>query len=241
MLSVGVDLSAEEPNTWLASLEWGSGGAEVVALERAVGNARIVEVAVGADKVGIDCPFGWPAPFVEFVAEHLAGDVAARGGVPIEWRRRLAYRMTDRFVTERTGLRPLSVAADRIGHAAMRCAALLAELVAAGVPVDRSGVQGAVAEVYPAGALAIWQLRHRGYKHTANRAHLDALVTDLQRRAPWLRWGAFESRCRETDDAFDAVIAALNARAVALGLTVAPLPGDQQLMAEREGWPRTDR
>jgi predicted nuclease with RNAse H fold len=235
MRTVGVDLSAEERNTWSATLDWRSGGARIVALEPAVGNARIVEATVGADKVGIDCPFGWPVPFVDFVAEHRNGAVAARTGLPIDWRRELAYRATDRFVIEHSGLRPLSVAADRIGHAAMRCAALLAELAAAGVSVDRSGVGGAVVEVYPAAALATWGLRFRGYKGAANLAILDELVTDLQVRAPWLQWGEFEPRCREVDDAFDAVIAALNARTVVLGLTLPP-PADQQRLAEREGW-----
>ena len=49
---------------------------------------------------------------------------------------------------ERTGLTPLSVAADRIGLTAMRAAGTLSRLAAEGRPVDRAG-NGIVVEVYP--------------------------------------------------------------------------------------------
>jgi hypothetical protein len=185
--------------------------------------------------VGIDCPFGWPVPFVEFVREHLDGDVAARTGAPIDWRRDLAFRSTDRAVTAETGLYPLSVSADRIAHAAMRCAALLSALVAAGVSVDRSGVQGSVVEVYPAASLKVWEHVHRGYKTAANRPNLDSLVTSLVATSPWLTFGAFEAQCRQVDDAFDAVVASLSARAAAVGLT-SPPPASLMRVAQREGW-----
>jgi hypothetical protein len=57
--------------------------------------------------------------------------------------------LTDEAVRAETGLIPLSVAADRIGHAAMRCAGLLAQLARRGQSVDRCG-RGVVVEVYPA-------------------------------------------------------------------------------------------
>lgn len=235
MRTIGVDLSAEQTRTWMATLEWRAGSASLVALESLVGNTRIVEATRDAAKVGIDCPFGWPVPFVQFVQEHQAGDVAARAGLPIEWRRTLAYRRTDLFVTGHTGQRPLSVAADRIAHPAMRCAALLAELAAAGEAVDRTGLAGKAVEVYPAASLRIWGLTDRGYKRAANLANLDALVSQLLAAAPWLRLGEFERACRDSDDAFDAVVAALTARATACGLTVSPPPGDLDRAAV-EGW-----
>jgi hypothetical protein len=49
---------------------------------------------------------------------------------------------------------PLSVATNRIGLAATRCAGLLARLAADGRPVDRAGT-GVVVEVYPAAALKL--------------------------------------------------------------------------------------
>jgi predicted nuclease with RNAse H fold len=235
VLAVGVDLSAEELNTWMASVEFLPSGATLARLEAHVSNDQIVAGAGPADVVGIDCALGWPVAFVDFVNEHMRGDVAPREGTPIDWRRHLAYRATDRSVIAETGLRPLSVAADRIAHAAMRCAALLAELQLDGIEVDRSGMTGKVVEVYPAASLAQWGLTHRGYKRAANAAPLDDLVSALQLSAPWLDLGEYESACRTNDDAFDAVIAALSAAASARGLTTPPT-GSAMELARREGW-----
>ncbi|MEO6713138.1 MAG: DUF429 domain-containing protein [Mycobacteriales bacterium] len=79
------------------------------------------------------------------------------------WRAFLANRETDRAVHQAVGLWPLSVAADRIGLAAMRAAGLLADLADAGRAVDRAGT-GVVVEVYPAASLKVWGLPHKGYK-----------------------------------------------------------------------------
>jgi hypothetical protein len=110
-----------------------------------------------------------------------------------------------------TGLVPLSVAADRIGLAAMRCASPLARLAAAGQPVDRAGA-GVVVEVYPAAALKRWGLTHSGYKGAGNAAVRHRLVDALSSQAPWLRLGSFEEACRRSDHALDAVIAAQRSR-----------------------------
>jgi hypothetical protein len=76
-----------------------------------------VEAVRQADKAGIDCPLGWPEVFVEFVTAHQRGNVSVPPDLPgRDWRRRLAYRLTDRAVREATGQKPLSVADDRIGH-----------------------------------------------------------------------------------------------------------------------------
>lgn len=198
-------------------------------------NAAIVQQALAIDKLGIDCPFGWPIPFVNFLIEHQAGDIAPRGGRPLDWRRDLANRTTDLLVRREVGLNPLSVAADRIAHAAMRCAALLADLGAAGLPVDRSGDSGVAVEVYPAASLRSWNLRNRGYKRAGNLVHLGDLVDQLRSEAPWLDLAEHEATCRTSDDAFDAVIAALTARAVTLGLTRSPA-GSERTIAVREGW-----
>jgi predicted nuclease with RNAse H fold len=235
VLAVGVDLSAEELKTWMASVELLPSGATLARLDASVSNDQIVAAAGPADVVGIDCPVGWPVAFVDFVNEHMGGDVAPREGTPIDWRRHLAYRATDRSVIAETGLRPLSVAADRIAHAAMRCAALLAELQRHGVEVDRSGMTGKVVEVYPAASLAQWGLTHRGYKRAANATQLDELVSALQLSAPWLDLGDYESACRTNDDAFDAVIAALSATAARMALTTPPT-GSAIELARREGW-----
>jgi predicted nuclease with RNAse H fold len=126
------------------------------------------------------------------------------------------------------------VSADRIGHTAMRCAGLLARLTRQGQPVDRAG-SGTVVEVYPAASLQRWGMPHRGYKGTANLAARTDLLDALTATAPWLTLGQHEQTCRHSDDALDAVIAAMTARAAALGLTTPPSP-DDIAAARTEGW-----
>jgi predicted nuclease with RNAse H fold len=153
MLTVGVDLAAEPANTAVVRMRWAVTGADVEALVVGADDMLLVQEIAAADKAGIDCPLGWPRRFVAFIGEHQAGafvapvDVAGK-----DWRRGLAFRETDLVTRSLTGLVPLSVSADRIGLAAMRCAGLLGSLAAAGQPVDRAGA-GVVVEVYPAAAL----------------------------------------------------------------------------------------
>jgi hypothetical protein len=116
----------------------------------------------------------------------------------------------------------------------MRCAALLADLSRRGASTVRDGT-GLIAEVYPAASLLGWGLAHRGYKRPPNREALGRLVDGLMTAAPWLDLGPHEAVCRRSDDAFDAVVAALTARAVALGLTTVPAPGQAEA-ARTEGW-----
>jgi predicted nuclease with RNAse H fold len=235
VLTVGVDLAAEPVNTAVARMRWAGGGAQVQALAVGADDVMLVAEIAAADKAGIDCPLGWPRRFVEFVAQHQADEFVAPVDVAgKDWRRRLALRETDLVTRDLTGLVPLSVATDRIGLAAMRCAGLLAQLAAAGRPVDRAGA-GTVVEVYPAAALKHWELTYRGYKGAANAAVRHRLVDDVTTRAPWLRLGAFEQACRNSDHALDAVIAALNARAAALGYTTTP-PAEHAATARTEGW-----
>jgi hypothetical protein len=78
-------------------------------------------------------------------------------------------------------------------------------------------------------------LAYRRYKGTANTTARHQLVDTLTAAAPWLSLGDHEPECRRSDHALDAVIAALNARAAALGL--ATTPAAEQLDAARtEGW-----
>ena len=70
------------------------------------------------------------------------------------------------------------MAADRIGHTAIRLAALMPQLGDhIRSPLDGSG---ALAEVYPAAALNVWGLPHRGYKRGVNAAGRNELVDLLQ-------------------------------------------------------------
>jgi predicted nuclease with RNAse H fold len=235
MRTVGVDLAAEPVRTAVAWIDWSAGGARVGGVELGADDGMILDAVANSDKAGVDCPFGWPDEFVDFVIAHRDGNVEVPvGPTGREWRRGLTLRVTDRAVHELTGLTPLSVSADRIGHTAMRCAGILSGLAQRGEPVDRSGA-GVVVEVYPAASLNRWGLTHRGYKRAANVGKLGELVDELLTAAPWLDLGAHKEKCRLSDDALDAVIAALTARASALLMTTAP-PPEHIGTARREGW-----
>jgi predicted nuclease with RNAse H fold len=196
MLTVGVDLAAQPEGTAIACLDWSPGRASVRSLVVGAHDDQIVEAIRQADKAGIDCPLGWPVLFVEFVTAHQHGNVRIPPDLlGRDWRRRLAYRLTDLAVHETTGQRPLSVAADRIGHTAMRAAGLLARLAADGHPVDRTGT-GVVVEVYPAASLRRWGLPYRGFKGPKNFTPLGDLVDRLRRAAR----GWTSPRTRRTAD-----------------------------------------
>jgi predicted nuclease with RNAse H fold len=235
VLTVGVDLAAEPAGTAVAYVEWAAAGATLRELVLPAGDEDVLDAVARAGKAGVDCPLGWPDAFVSFVDAHRRGAVSVPEGVAgRDWRRGLANRLTDLAARELTGLVPMSVAADRIGHPAMRCAGLLARLVERGTPVDRAG-GGVVVEVYPAASLKRWGLPYRGYKRGRDVAALGAVVDALLRAAPWLDLDVHEGRCRLSDHAFDAVVAALTARAAALGLTAGP--DERQAAAARtEGW-----
>jgi predicted RNase H-like nuclease len=236
MRTVGVDLSAEARRTGIAVIDWEAG------------NGRLVEVRVGADdelllaalndtdRAAIDCPLGWPEPLVDFLIAHRAGRAPAPVGQSgLEWRRTLSRRATDLHVAETVpGCVPLAVGADRIAAVAMRAAGLLAALADAGRPVDRSGA-GLLVEVYPAAALRIWGLASRSYKGTGNRLALGLLVDKLQTALPNLDWFGYDSMCRHSDDALDAVVCALIARSAHLRLTTGP-PDHLSALASTEGW-----
>jgi predicted nuclease with RNAse H fold len=110
----------------------------------------------------------------------------------------------------------------------------LTKLEAAGSPVDRAG-SGPVAEVYPAASLRRWGLTHSGYKQKTETDALGRLVDHLLDEAPWLDWTTHEQAMRRSHDVFDAVIAAMTARAGALGQTIQPTR-DDVAAATAEGW-----
>ena len=231
--TAGIDLAAEPRGTALAIVEWSVSGARLTQLELGVADAPIVEAALSVDKIGIDCALGWPQEFVEFMVSHAnvtGAFTPVDGGM--EWRRRLAYRETDRNVREQTGRWPLSVSTDRLGLTAMRCAGLLARLRDAGLDVDRAGA-GAIAEVYPGASLRRWGFDTTGYRVSADAR--TRLVTQLREQAPWLSLGAFADAMIDSADALDAVIAALVSRASAVGICPPP-PTEHAQIARIEGW-----
>jgi predicted nuclease with RNAse H fold len=236
VITAGIDLATEPTGTAVATIRWSPGRATLTSLQVGVDDERTLRTAAEADKLGIDCPLGWPDGFLRFVNAHHTGHVVAPQDVTgLDWRRRLAYRGTDRAVRSSIGLTPLSVAADRIGLTAMRAAGLLARLASEGRPVDRAGT-GVVVEVYPAASLAWWRLPYRGYKGNKNRPQLAALLERLKRAALWLDLGEHASLCADSDDAFDAVVAALTSRAAALSQATQPADESTWALARKEGW-----
>lgn len=243
----GVDLAAEASGTALAVLrvapgEHGPGGVVLEHLRLGVDDETLLAETRAVELIGIDCAFGWPVDFVDFVARQASGArLTSDDTGDLAWRRRLAHRETDRVVTERTGARPLSVATDRLGMTALRCAVLLDRLAGDGRVVERSGEHpSAVVEVYPAMALRVWGLRRPGYKVAGSRASAGrdartALIADLRRAAPWLELGEHGPLMAASADALDAVLAALVALAHRVGASIPPEPAQRQ-RARVEGW-----
>lgn len=232
MLTVGVDLAAEARGTAACVVSWSQNRATIERLKVGVSDLEVLELARSATFLGIDCAFGWPLDFVAFLAENSEASSPPPIDGGLDWRRRTVYRETDRYVRLVTGKQPLSVAADRLGLTALRCAGLLGRLSAAGIPVRRDGA-GPVFEVYPAASLRIWSLEERGYK--IGRQARERLLARLCRQAPWLELGDFSRDLVNSADAFDALIAALTTRAAGQGLS--PLPDHEVAAAARaEGW-----
>ncbi len=202
----------------------------------------LLQALHGCDSAALDCPLGWPDAFLAFLIEHRDGVVTRREGAGVAWRRDLSQRATDQHVQRTSGVRPLSVSADRIGAVAMRAAGLQSALAEQGRPVERAG--GWLVEVYPAAALKHWGLAHQSYKSKAKAESRAVLVTELvERTRPWLDWAGHDETCRASDDALDAVLCAVLARLTAFGRTD-PAPDELRDRASREGWihlPTDDR
>jgi len=233
VITAGVDLAAQPERTAIAVIEWSAGRAAIKEAASYGDDQTILHVIRQAAKTGIDCPFGWPDAFVLFVTEYHAHRVDVPASRPGS-RRNLTMRRTDVVVHDRLRLTPLSVSADRIAHVAFRCADLLAQLEAIAGPVDRAGT-GPVAEVYPAASLRSWGLTHNGYKKKTATDILNGLVDHFLDQVPWLDCGTYEQDLRRSHDMFDAVIAAMTARAVAIGQVLLPT-ADELTTATSEGW-----
>lgn len=232
MSVLGIDLAAEPKKTYACVLE-ARDRALHAAIHRSCDDERLIELAAGKEKVGIDAPFGWPRPFVEALVAHRDREAwPAPATDPKAFRRTLSFRATDLHIMQTR--RPLSVSTDKLGVTAMRCAHLLHRWVAAGETVDRSG-GGTFVEVYPAAALARWGFEPGGYKGSGGTGALGALADRLFDALPMVLEPDDKDLCRANDDAFDALVAALVTRAAALGTTDGP-PADVRELAEEEGW-----
>lgn len=231
MLIAGLDLAAEPKGTALAIIDWSGQSAKLLQLNAGVDDEFIVANVREAEKLGIDCPLGWPIEFVDFIQRHSSGDNTEVSG-DMDSRRRLAYRQTDRAVREITGRWPLSVSTDRLGLTAMRCAGLLSKLAADGVEIDRTGA-GRVVEIYPGASLRLWGFDTSGYRTSSDlRAKM---LEAIKLSAPWFEPGQFAELMIESCDAFDAVIANFAARSAQMGLSTRPAR-EFEGQARKEGW-----
>lgn len=265
MRTLGIDLAAQDKKTAMCAVEWTPGRALV---ERPVVGApevRILNEMQSADWIGIDAPFGWPDTMVEAIHAYAHGEPWPSDATP----ERLRYRLTDQLVHDivaqdrGTSIWPLSVSSDRIAVCAWRCARMLSrysaldnwQLDRVGVPsstdVDNDhGLQSVasvashgIVEVYPAAALALWGLPHKGYKTTSAATattacnQRGAIVGHLERTAgSWLLLSKeVREACIDSDDAMDALISSLVACAAATGRTCGPSL-EQLEAARREGW-----
>ena len=231
MVTLGVDLASQAKKTGTCEICWDSTPAQIKSLSPGADDAKLYKLFKGTGKIGIDAPFGWPVDFVQAIQGYSSA---------MEWpdadARQLKYRRTDEVVIEKAGIYPLAVAADRIAVTAMRVARLFKLVAAGGEDIDRSGA-GQFVEVYPAAALAIWEFRARGYKGPAKRDVRAKLVSEFADKAKtWLTLTEEnQSQCRESDDVFDALVAAVVARAAAIDCCE-PIPSEDRDLAAEEGW-----
>lgn len=227
MLTIGVDLAAQPGGTAVCWIKWSAGTARAYRIQQPVEDDELLGCfqAADADKVGVDVPFGWPDEFVDALLAYRSSTAWPRGNPKL-----LLFRETDRVVQKMSGRWPLSVSSDRIAVTAMRAARLFSRLAQ---PVERDG-SGRLVEVYPAGGLRCW-----GFSEGR-----DNRLAEVDRRTrPWLHLEEPVRRaCEASDDALDALIAALVARAAGRGLCE-PIPEEVRERARREGWialPRPD-
>lgn len=231
---LGIDLAAQPTKTCACVLE--SEGTRLTArLHAGCDDEELTALVDGCRKVAIDAPFGWPEAFVGAVAGHHDGKRWPKPGEDglTALTESLCFRATDRAVTQVR--RPLSVAADKLGVTAMRCARLLDAWGKQGKAIDRTG-SGRFVEVYPAAALVRWGLDPQGYKGAKGKRKLSTLLAKLRRQLPVLDLKTGDRELvASSDDAFDALVAALVGRAALLDLTDGP-PKSLHDDAFREGW-----
>ena len=205
---------------------------------------RIAEYAKKGDRVllAFDAPLGWPRSLSEELWNHHAGDRIK--GDPDE----LFSRMTDRFVRDKTGIRPLEVGANliaRTSRSALELLALVVEKLEIGfVPVvagtGRSGLIEVV-EVFP--KLQLWALglTTDGYKGTGDKEKesREKLVMDLIRHKETghVHFEGVEIGMILDDNLLDAALCVL-AGYDFLGGNCFPCPPKEEILdqAFKEGW-----
>jgi hypothetical protein len=259
-VTVGIDLASRPAGTAICAIEWDPSPRVAVLMRGVVSDEEPTPlddklllgvlstshgaVPAGVTKVAIDAPFGWPVAFVDAL-----GGARPWPGADIGVDDVLTRRRTDRWIRDHSGTRdqkgkvPLSVSTDRIAYPAMRLAHLFDRYEEnTGVAVDRTGRTGVMCEAYPdpaVRALGLWpagDAPRASYKGPTNTGRRRRILGVLASKAPWLAISdAHIEACVRTDDALDALICALVARASDRAL-VYPVPDDAEHDAVREGW-----
>ena len=235
MRSAGVDLSVADKGTAASTIEWEKDRARVGVPSLGLDDAALLDLLAEVEWTAIDAPFGWPEPMVAALHAYSTEDRWPAPGKQSFRLRRTDLHVHDRVLAE-TGqkLWPLSPSTDRISLTAWRLAGLReAAYERSRIRFDRAGGDRVV-EAYPAAALLLWGLPRAGYKSDPEAR--EQLLAALESAAPWLEWGeGAREACVESDDALDAVLCALIARAAALGLTEPP-QAEALDLARVEGW-----
>jgi hypothetical protein len=220
---VGIDCAANWKNVGVAVGTFAGGRLTID--EATCGNRKPVDLVaarlggVSSAVIALDAPLGWPAPMVDALASHAAGDRLAGD------RAQFFNRQTDLEIRRRFGKKPLEVGANLIAHTAHSAIGLLNELraaLAAEIPLAWTpGVPSAIVaiEVYP----AVTRIGH-GIVCTGNR--LGELPPNVALPA------ALAIDCG-VDHVRDAVLCAIAAADFCAGTAVPPR---DHRMASREGW-----
>lgn len=238
-LTVGVDLASQNKKTALCVIDWGE--MKLTRLEHGIDDHEILSSAKspGVTKLAIDAPLGWPEPFVDAVAAHHAGEAFPVKAGDVDGRKAFHFRQTDLAVIAGSGKRPLSVSTDKIAYIALRAAGILHALGERDPSDARRDGSGLVVEVYPGAALARWKGAlggaSTGYKGRGSNVVRERLVAALFEPLGLHVEDDDVRRCRDSDDAFDAVVSAVIARTVERHLCD-PIPAASREIALREGW-----
>jgi predicted nuclease with RNAse H fold len=220
---VGIDCAANWKNVGVAFGTFAGGRLTID--EATCGNRTPVDLVaarlgeVSSAVIALDAPLGWPAPMIDALASHAAGERLAGD------RAQFFNRQTDLEIRRRFGKKPLEVGANLIAHTAYSAITLLNELRAAlGTEIPLAwtpGIPNAVVaiEVYP----AVTRIGH-GIACDGNR--LRQLPASVALPA------SLAADCG-VDHVRDAVLCAIAAADFCAGTAVAP--GEHRL-ANREGW-----
>ncbi|MGE3843753.1 MAG: DUF429 domain-containing protein [Vicinamibacterales bacterium] len=234
-VTVGVDCATQPSAALYCVIEWSVSRPGVEVLRRPDPDwGDLIACLDGAGRngcfAGLDVPLGWPRSFVQALQCHASGHPWPAGDLSDPH----YFRLTDLRVP---GRRPLSVSTNLLGATAIKAAMLLRPFVAEG-RVDRSGLSGAVCEVYPRAALEAWRLLPaESYKSAGARQIRQTIVQRLVGQLPWIAEtpGLAEALSID-DDHLDAFVAALVARLVLAHRGVVPPGPDDLELAREEGW-----